>query len=65
MKIGEERNEHGILRSVHRCPDCNNEFTVTPAAGSDWGGCLGEGCPSYDPDRDCEWMFEEDEPTQH
>ncbi len=52
------REENGGLVSVHRCYACGEEFTVTPPAGDDWGGCLAETCPSYDPDRDVDIFFE-------
>lgn len=53
-------NEHGVLCSRHECDECGGEFTVTPAVDDEeWGGsCLDEWCPSYDPDRDVDGMFE-------
>lgn len=51
-------NEYGTPVSVHRCPDCGAEFTVCPPTSDNWGGCLADGCPSYDLARDVDIFFE-------
>ena len=57
MKIGERLNEYGVTVGVHRCDDCGCEFTVTTLR-EDWGGCLSEGCASYDIARDADLFFD-------
>lgn len=59
-KIDMSTNEYGSPISVHRCPDCGDEFTVCPPVGDDWGGCLAPTCKSYDPDRDMDSIFNND-----
>ena len=60
MKIRLDVNEQGTPISVHRCPDCDDEFTVCPPAGDEWGGCLSPECSSYDPRRDADGLFGDD-----
>jgi len=57
MKMHEGVNEYGTAISVHKCSECNNEFTVCPPTGDDWGGCLSTECKSYDPARDADGLF--------
>lgn len=61
-KLRDDVNEHGTPVSVHRCDWCGDEFTVCPPADGDWGGCQSLDCPSYDPDRDADALFEQDGP---
>ena len=56
----ERLNEFGVTVSVHTCWACGDEFTVCPPAGEDWGGCMAPNCPSYDPKRDADKLFEEE-----
>ena len=60
MYIRTEPNEYGTGTSHHVCDTCKGEFTLTPAVGPEtpgWGNCMAEGCPSYDPSRDCEPLY--------
>ena len=50
--LGLGKNEYGTPISLHICDDCGAEFTVCPPSNEDWGGCLREGCESYDINRD-------------
>lgn len=56
-------NEYGTEVSVHRCDACGGTFTVCPAVDENrfGGGCLAEGCPSYDITRDIDLFW--DDPT--
>lgn len=75
MKLGYENNQYGTLVSRHRCDTCSKEFTVCPAVPDDhndqWGSCMSEDCPSYDPSRDVDRLFKEEperisaEPVRH
>ena len=60
--VGESVNEYGTPVSVGRCFECGGVFTVCPVIKPErrpqWLGCLAEGCPSYDPDRDVDLFFE-------
>lgn len=60
VRLREEPNEYGVMRSVHRCLACGEEFTVTPAVpeGETFGGCQGPTCSSYDSSRDIDLFFE-------
>jgi len=55
-------NEFGTRVSVHICRYCGDEFTVCPAIPvereSNFEGCLAVGCPSYDPERDVDKLFD-------
>lgn len=62
MKIGEAVNLHGVPTSIHVCDSCGSQFTVCPAAGDDWGGCMSEKCSSYDEDRDADKLFDNNDP---
>ena len=51
-------NTFGSLVSLHRCWSCGEEFTVCPPQEAEtWGGCLAEGCGSYDEGRDVDHLF--------
>ncbi len=66
MLVGLSQNECGTPVSVHVCDTCGNSFTVCPAAGNKgWENCLGEGCPSYDAERDVDMLFETAPETIH
>ena len=54
-----EANEYGTDTMRTTCPDCKQEFTVTPYPENpkNWAKCMDTTCASYDPSRDCEWMF--------
>ena len=41
-----------------RCKACGETFTVTPAPENPWDHCLGEECPSYDPELDIDLRIE-------
>ena len=62
-KIADTFNEYGTPVTLFSCPGCDTTFTVCPAVEDDaldqWPGCLGEGCPTYDPDRDADKLFDE------
>lgn len=63
MKIANrfEYNENGVQVSVHYCHSCGEQFTVCPPSETfGTGGCLAEGCFSYDESRDAERFFEDD-----
>jgi hypothetical protein len=54
-------NEDGVPVSHHVCSACGYYFTVTPAMDPEqWGGsiCLTKPCPSYDPERDVDELFD-------
>ena len=51
-RVGLTINDSGVVCSIHRCNSCGGTFTVTPKTDKVWGGCLAEGCPSYDSKRD-------------
>ena len=55
--IGLGNNKHGTPVSLHKCDDCGSEFSVCPPADENWGGCLGEGCESYDINRDVDALL--------
>jgi len=57
----ESTNEYGVRVMSMECRECKRQFTVTPYPDklADWLICMGKDCGSYDPSRDCEWMFEE------
>lgn len=56
--IGELRNGAGVPVSLHRCDYCGASFTLTPATDDAWGlGCLDWNCPSYDPNRDVDLLW--------
>jgi hypothetical protein len=51
-------NEYGTPVSMHVCSACGDEFTVCPPAGPDFGtGCLAPLCPSYDIERDVDYLL--------
>lgn len=64
MKLGHEKNGYGTLVTRFKCEYCGREFTVCPAVPPDkeanWRGCLAPECPSYDPGRDADKLFETD-----
>ena len=57
-------NEYGTPVSVHVCATCGAPFTVCPAIAEEeahaWEDCLAPNCPSYDPERDVDKLFEEE-----
>ena len=55
--LGRSTNEYGTPVSRHRCDDCGDEFTVCPESPN-FGGCLAEGCPSYDISRDIDRVWD-------
>lgn len=61
MFVRADENEHGTPLTVHKCDECGNEFTVTPAVPAErrdeWNMCMAESCPSYEPTRDAELYF--------
>lgn len=52
-------NEHGTPVSIHVCTACGDEFTVCPASTDGRFGdeCLAPLCPSYDIDRDVDYLL--------
>ena len=54
-------NAYGVAVVVGRCGSCGARFTVCPPVDfSTWGEhCLAETCPSYDPARDADRLFDE------
>lgn len=62
MKIRDDFNEFGTPITVHLCEFCGNEFTVCPPVLDEkldqWRGCLAVECPSYDPKRDIDKLFD-------
>lgn len=62
-KISDTFNEYGTPVTLFHCPSCDSTFTVCPAVEDEhldqWTGCLGDTCPSYDPDRDADKLFDE------
>lgn len=57
-------NEYGTLVSLLTCSGCGRNYTVCPALSTDeweskWGtGCLAVECPSYDPSRDIDALWD-------
>lgn len=63
MYLNSTLNEHGVKVSVHKCDTCNTEFTVCPGVDKDstsFNDCLSLDCSSYDPERDIEIVFMDD-----
>jgi hypothetical protein len=59
--VGESTNQYGTPVSVLRCASCGTVVSVCPLIEDQeaWGdGCLAEGCPSYDMNRDMDIFFE-------
>jgi flavoprotein len=54
-------NEQGTLVLVRRCKGCGSQFTVCPKPDvvEGWENCMAESCPSYDPGRDGDRLFDE------
>lgn len=50
-------NEYGTPVSIHRCASCGDEFTVCPPFEGDYKGCLAPLCPSYDIERDVDYLL--------
>jgi hypothetical protein len=51
-------NEYGTPVSIHVCSACGDEFTVCPPAGPNYGdGCMAPLCPSYDIERDVDYLL--------
>lgn len=51
-------NEFGTPVSMHVCSACGDEFTVCPPASPNFGvGCLAPLCPSYDIERDVDYLL--------
>lgn len=67
MKLRDDVNEYGTPVTWFRCEACGGDFSVCPAVPPErldnWGGCLDEGCPSYDLSRDAEVFFAPDDPA--
>lgn len=63
VRVRYDVNEFCTPVSVHICEFCGVEFTVTPAVkpenDDDWRGCMAPECPSYDPERDADKLFDE------
>lgn len=61
-KIADTFNEYGTPVTMFSCPGCNTTFTVCPAVEDkdldQWPGCLGDGCSTYDADRDADKLFD-------
>ena len=53
-------NEYGTEVYVNTCKSCGREYSICPkpVKPEDWQYCLSKDCSSYDPDRDCEDLFE-------
>lgn len=57
--LGTAFNASGMqTASWHRCGSCGHTFSVCPA-DANWGDCLGDNCPSYDPHRDVSFLLGE------
>lgn len=62
--LGETTNEYGTPVSEFMCYECKQFFTVCPAVDvekrQEWDGdgCLAVDCPTYDPARDADFLFE-------
>lgn len=63
--IGNTTNEYGTPVRRYECESCGEEFTVCPVPMSDegWRNCLSEDCPSYDPERDVDSLFDGSDET--
>ena len=61
---GRPVNRYGTRISVHTCRTCGRPFTVCPPViHMDWGGvCLDVTCISYDPARDADKLFDNEDP---
>lgn len=60
-------NDHGTPVSVHICSACGTTFTLCPADldGTFGDDCTGVGCPSYDPARDIDALWDQMEQRGH
>lgn len=65
MFLGYTTNDYGTPVSEHKCDECGRTFTVCPIpidpTSPSWAGCLAPECRSYDPERDVDALFEQDE----
>lgn len=55
--LGLGKNDYDTPVSLHVCDDCGSHFTICPPADENWGGCLSEGCESYDINRDVDALL--------
>jgi hypothetical protein len=53
-------NEYATPVMARRCTACEREFTVCPVPRNlhDWTDCLATDCPSYDPSRDIDGLWD-------
>lgn len=66
MYLGEMINEYGTQVGVFHCEACDSDYTVcptpSPSKRDNWdGGCTADTCSTYDPARDCDVLFMNDE----
>jgi hypothetical protein len=65
MYIETSKNEYGTPIDCYICETCGDNFSICPAnedrsRDHAWTGCLATTCASYDPDRDCDKLFDDD-----
>jgi len=62
MRTGTSLNENGIPVADYVCDTCGVDYSICPIPESNdaWNNCLAPECASYDPKRDCGWMFQDD-----
>lgn len=63
MFLRKTTNEYGTPVAEFKCDTCGTIYTICPQPENldNWQNCMAEGCESYDPSRDVDWMFP-DEP---
>lgn len=57
MRVGTTTNEHGTPVAQHICDTCGQPFGVIPADANYGGSCCIAPCPSYDIERDVDYLM--------
>lgn len=55
--LGKDFNEYGTEISLHKCNNCEHEFTLCPPRPKWEDGCLSKECSSYNIKRDVNLLF--------